>query len=350
MKNFPHLFPMFSRWIRTFFLVISTTVVVVAARADLLTLQNGDHISGEVEKFVDGKLIFKTEWGGSIQVSWSSVDVLESDMTFSVMTTEGEVYSGSLHKAKSSLSVTTDQRTNTLEAAKVVSISPTGRSIWDRIDGAFNLGYSMVRGSSNTTQSALSTNVHYEQPKYRIQGSVLSTLNEPEEGQATSRHTLDARYDRFLSNKSFVFMLSGLERNEQQLLNLRTKFGGGLARKLINTKKTTLSLLGGINFANEQYRFGGGIALPATTRGEGLAVFDFRTIKLARVELTLRIALHPTLSGYNRYRIESDGGLRIPITKNFMWGVSLYDRFDSRPPVPVQRNDYGLLSTLGYKF
>ena len=109
-------------------------------------------------------------------------------------------------------------------------------------------------------------------------------------------------------------------------------------------------MLGGINFANEQYRLGGGSALPTTTRGEGLAVFDFRTTKLAGIEFTLRVALHPTLSSTNRYRIESDSGLRIPITKNFMWGVSLYDRFDSRPPVPVQRNDYGLLSTLGYKF
>ena len=51
---------MSSQWIRTFFLLISTAVVVVAARADLLKLQNGDHISGKVEKFVDGKLSFKT--------------------------------------------------------------------------------------------------------------------------------------------------------------------------------------------------------------------------------------------------------------------------------------------------
>ena len=335
---------------KTLFLLVLIAVAVVAARADLVTLHNGDHISGKVEKFVDGKLIFKTEWADPIQVSWDSVDVLKSDETFSVMTREGEIYSGSLHKAKSLLSVTTDQRTSTLEAADIVSISPTGRSLWDRIDGTFNLGYSMVRGGSNTTQSALSTNVHYEQPYYRIQGSILSTLNEPEEGLATSRHTLDARYDRFLSNRSFVFLLSGLERNEQQLLNLRTKFGGGLARKLINTKKTTLSLLGGINFANEQYRSGSVIELPTTTRGEGLAVFDFRTTKLAGIEFTLRIALHPTLNSSSRYRIESDSGLRIPITKNFMWGVSLYDRFDSRPPVPVRRNDYGLLSTLGYKF
>ena len=105
-----------------------------------------------------------------------------------------------------------------------------------------------------------------------------------------------------------------------------------------------------INFANEKYRFGNLIDLPAANSGEGLAVVDLRTTRLAGIEFMLRVALHPTLTKGGRYRIESDSSIRIPITKNFMWGLSLYDRFDSQPPVPVDRNDYGLISTLGYKF
>ncbi len=325
----------------------------LTARADLLTLTNGDRISGPVESLSAGKLSFKTEWAGSIQISWDAVTSLESDETFEVKTKEGDVYSGSLRKTESSLSVRADEATKTLDAPDIASISPPGQpepGFWEKIEGGVDFGYSLARGNSHTTQSSFSTNADYERPKYGVQGKIVSILSEPEEGPGTSRHTLDSRYDRFLSKRSFLFMLGGLERNEQQLLNLRTKIGGGFGRKVITTDKTTLSLLGGVDFANERFRPGDGIAPLTTNNGEALAAFDFKTTKLAGIEFTLRVALHPTLTDGDRYRIEADSGFRIPIANRFTWGLSLYDRFDSQPPVPVQRNDYGLLSTLGFRF
>ena len=73
-------------------------------------------------------------------------------------------------------------------------------------------------------------------------------------------------------------------------------------------------------------------------------------IKLLGIEITTRFFVFPNLTDTGRYRIEFDQGFRVPLFAGFTWGISLYDRFDSRPQVAVQRNDYGLLSTLGYKF
>ena len=337
----------------TLLLLMMAAAAALPARADLVTLTNGDRISGAVESLADGKLSFKTEWAGSIQISWDAVAVLESDETFAVTTKEDEVYSGSLRKTESSLTVTAGQTTRTLNAPDVTSIAPPGQpepGFWRRLEGGVDFGYSLARGNSNTTQSSFVANADHERPEYKVQGKIVSILSEPEQGPGTSRHTLDTRYDRFLNKRSFLFVLGGLERNEQQLLNLRTKAGGGFGRKLITTDKTTLSLLGGVNFANERFRHGDGIEALTANNGEALAAFDLKTTKLAGIEFTLRVALHPTLTDGSRYRIESDSGFRIPIAKSFTWGLSLYDRFDSQPPVPVKRNDYGLLSTLGFKF
>ena len=334
-------------------LLLTLTAAALAARADFVTLSNGDRISGSVESLADGKLSFKTSWAGSIQISWEAVAVLESDETFAVKTTAGEVYSGSLRKAESTLSVRADETTRNLDLPDIASITPAGQpepGFWEELEGGVDFGYSLARGNSNTTQSSFSANANYEGPEYKVQGKIVSILSEPEQGPGTSRHTLDTRYDRFLSKRSFVFVLGGLERNEQQLLNLRTKVGGGVGRKLINADDTTLSLLGGVDFANERFRPGGGIESLTTSNAEALAGFDFKMTKFAGIEFTLSAALHPTLTDGGRYRIEADSGFRIPIAKSFTWGLSLYDRFDSRPPVPVQRNDYGLLSTLGFKF
>ena len=341
------------RPVRLSLLLTLTAAAALTARADLVTLSNGDRISGSVEGLADGRLSFKTVWAGSIKISWDAVAVLESDETFAVKTTAGEVYSGSLRKAESTLSVRADETTRNLDWRDIASIAPAGQpepGFWKKFDGGVDFGYSLARGNSNTTLSAFGANADYERPEYKVQSKIVSILSEPEEGPGTSRHTLDTRYDRFLSDRSFVFVLAGLERNEQQLLNLRTKVGGGLGRKLISTDKTTLSLLGGVDFANERFRPADGSESLTANNGEGLAAFDLKTTKFAGIEFTFRAALHPTLSGSGRYRIEADSGFRLPIAKSFTWGLSLYDRFDSDPLVPVKRNDYGLLSTLGFRF
>ncbi len=334
-------------------LLLLTAAAALTARADLVTLTNGDRISGSVESLADGKLSFATDWAGSIQISWDAVAALESDQTFAVKTKQGDVYSGSLRKVESTLRVRADETTKTLDAPDVAAIAQPGQpepGFLKQLEGGVDFGYSLVRGNSNTTQSSFTANADYERPEYKVQSKIVSILSEPEQGPGTSRHTLDTRYDRFWSKRSFLFVLGGLERNEQQLLNLRTKVGGGVGRKLIRTEKTTLSLLGGVDFANERFRPAGGLESLTTNTGEALAAFDLKTTKLAGIELTLRVALHPALGAGGRYRIESDSGIRVPIAKSFTWGLSLYDRFDSQPPVPVQRNDYGLLSTLGFKF
>ncbi len=353
MANNPFPFPPFLRWARLSLLLTLPAALSLTARADLVTLTNGDRISGSVENLTAGKLSFKTEWAGSIQISWDAVAALESDETFEVKTKQGEIYSGSLRRAESSLSVRAEETTKTLDAPDVASIGAPGRpepGFLEKLEGGVDFGYSLARGNSNTTQSSFSANVDYERPEYKVQGKIVSILSEPEQGPGTSRHTLNTRYDRFLNKRSFLFVLGGLERNEQQLLNLRTKAGGGFGRKLITSDKTTLSLLGGVNFANERFRPGDGIEPLTANNGEALAAFDLKTTKFAGIEFTLHVALHPTLTDGSRYRIESDSGFRIPIGKSFTWGLSLYDRFDSQPPVPVKRNDYGLLSTLGFKF
>ena len=42
--------------------------------------------------------------------------------------------------------------------------------------------------------------------------------------------------------------------------------------------------------------------------------------------------------------------MRIPLLSSFNFSVSLFDRYDSRPPTDVKRNDYGLISALGVTF
>ena len=324
-----------------------------AAQGDVLTLANGDRVTGTVETLNDGKLEFETTWAGTIEVSWASITNLQCQEKFEVETATGRVYFGTLTKSKDSLRILTDEGVLDIDPVVVTEMKPEAQAdpgLWRRLEGRVEFGHSFARGNSNTTQSSFSADAHYRRPKYGLQGKIVSIFSEQDGAEGANRHALDARYDRFLSEKTFVFSLGGLERDEQQRLNLRSKVGGGFGRELINTQETRLSLLGGVDYANERFRAEQRTIARTVNSAEGLVGFDFTRVGSAGLEFTAKFMLHPNLTEVGRYRIEFDSGVHVSLVRGFTWGISLYDRFDSNPPVSIERNDYGLLSTLGYEF
>ena len=100
-----------------------------------------------------------------------------------------------------------------------------------------------------------------------------------------------------------------------------------------------------LHFTNE--RFQDGVDLSS---GEALGQIEWKSLQFGRVELSADARFYPNLTRSGRYRIEYDSTMRVPLMGQLTWSLSLFDRFDSDPPLPVQRNDYGLVSAFGFKF
>ena len=129
------------------------------------------------------------------------------------------------------------------------------------------------------------------------------------------------------------------------------RLGGGMGFQVIHNETTTLSVLGGVNYTRDKFFLEDGISGgPITESGEGAAGMEFKAVRLNGIELNSRLFLFPNLTDTGRYRMEYDGGVRLPLFKSFTYGLSFYDRYDSRPAVIVKKNDYGFISALGYTF
>lgn len=75
----------------------------------------------------------------------------------------------------------------------------------------------------------------------RLGGTLSAQLPFREAGRrAHSQHALHARLDRFLNDRSFAYAVSGLERNERRLLDLRSRLGGDMGWRLRSTGNTDL--------------------------------------------------------------------------------------------------------------
>jgi putative salt-induced outer membrane protein YdiY len=346
----------------TFRKPLTTAIVVwlacfpVMARAVNIVLQNGDRLTGEIDGMSESKLALKTTYAGTIRIAWDQIAELtghERKVTVEVET--GRRYAGSIEKFGDRLYVQEEDVRTQIETVDVVSMVPMTDSkppgFWRLLQGNLDLGYSFTRGNSSQTQSSLGAQGQYRTPTYKAQLRLSSIFSETDDAEATSRHAADARLDRFLTPRSFVFGLSGVERNERQKLDLRSKFGGGFGWKLRDNRRTQLNVLGGFTYTNEQFRAEEeGEADRRSSTGEGLLGLEWETSPFYNIRFTTKLSVHPNLVQGGRFRVEYDSSLRIPVFKSLTFSVSLFDRYDNKPPTDVKRNDYGSISAFGFTF
>ena len=326
-----------------------------ALRADIVVLSNGDRLTGEVEQLRNQKLSFKTSYAGTIQITWADVTELTTENNFEVEAETGRRYQGRIVRGEQDLEVVHEDTSAQVPAPTIVAMIPMSNGdppgFWQRLQGAIDLGYSLTRGNSRLNQSSVGSQASYRRENYEIKGGISSLFSKQDDSEATSRQTLDLQYDRFLSPKAFAFTLSSFERNDRQRLNLRSRLGGGFGWKLVKSRQSELSLLGGFTYINEQFRDAdSGMSLPRQSSGEALSGIELATTRFNGIRLGTKLSFLPNLLDGGRYRIEYDSTVRVPLFRSMTWSVKLFDRFDSEPPLDVQRNDYGIVSAFGFSF
>lgn len=324
------------------------------AHADTVTVDSGDRLNGEIRKLENGKLHLSTTYAGTVLIDWEKVTELTSTGTFQLETETGRRLRGSVALNDGSVQVAGEE--DTVAAATLVTEivryennKPPG--FWETLDGGIGVGYSFSGGNSEQSQASLTGRGDYRQDHYALHGDVSSIFATLDDAERQSRHALNTRYDRFLSPRFFAFGIGALERNNRQRLDLRSRLGGGFGWNVVKQRDRTFDVLGGFTLTNERFRAEEGELLPRRSTGEGLFGFEWASSALWGVRLSTRLTAHPNLVQQGRYRVEYDSSAQIPLIAGFEWSVSLFDRYDSRPPQEnVQRNDYGTISTLGFSF
>lgn len=323
--------------------------------ADVLTMENGDRLTGEVKSLAGERVFLETAYAGTIQIDWLKLEGFSSDRRFEVEVERGRKYRGKLVLAKGKLEVTTTKETVSVEKDRVVGLAPKAEtergSLWREVEGTLDLGYNLTRGNSQLDQSSFLAQGLYDKGHFKISGDVSSIFGRQDDADPTSRQTAGLRVDWFVNPRVFRFALGTFEHNDRQRLNFRTVLGGGLGRTLLKTKRNELALLGGVTFTGERFRGEPGTSEPPVRRGgEGLAGVEWKTVLRKRIQLSSRLTAHPNLGSSEDYRLAFDGSLRLLFSKNLSWSLTFYDRFVSRPPVQVRRNDSGLVSAFGIGF
>jgi hypothetical protein len=323
---------------------------------DVIIMKNGDRMTGEIKRLEDGKLFFSASYMSSdISVDWNQVQRLESKDQFNVYRTNGGTHTGVIGNNEEAgeknrtFFVQAGDDDVRMNRADVITIRPIEDTVWKQLTGAIDYGYNFTGGNNATTQSSLSASLAYRVQKWSMQVDGSSVFNSQSQGATTGRNTFSFIYGRKLSDRWYAGLLSELLNSQQQDLTLRATAGGGLGRVLFRSERTSLSLLSGLLFSRERYSSSAGDQ-PQANNAEALFNLRYATFRFKKFDLDATVYAYPSLTDRGRIRMGMQSALYIELYRNFKWKLSVYENFDSRPPVHAPKNDFGTGTSIGWTF
>jgi putative salt-induced outer membrane protein YdiY len=347
----------FRVWLSLTVAILFCFVLPLAAKRkdDMIVMKNGDRFTGEIKGLDHGELVFKSSYmKSSVRLDWNQVERLQSSDSYIVALANGTRVVGVMEKSptqensgKDIALVTPDSKLE-LTQREVIGLQQREQNFWEQLTGSIDYGFSFTSANSHIN-SSLGLNVAYYTPRNDVQLAASSQFDGQSTGPTANRITFDPQYGRRLTPNWVAVGLFNLLRSNQQDLDLRTTYGGGIGRQLVRTANTSLLAFGGLVYTHEQYAPQAGVE-PINNTAEGIVGLQFATFRFRTLEMNSRSLLFPSISDPGRVRLSSQSNLQIEIVRNFFWGFQVYENYDSRPPGSANKNDFGLNTTLGWKF
>ena len=355
----------------TAFLALSSVVF-----ADQITLKNGDHLTGTIVKS-DGKtLVLHTEFAGDVTVQFAAITQITTEKDMHVSTSDKKTVVGPVTASDGKIEVATKTGTVEVPTGNVVlmrddaeqaaydkSLHPGLLSGWN---GGANVGFSLARGNSETSNLALAINAAHATLNDKITLFINSIDTKNELATPTTVANLitaGIRYDRNIDPKLFGFVSADFMSNALQDLDLRGVYTSGLGYHAIKSGGTTLDFFAGLNYTHETYSNGPEVTpatVPPTFSSYGvtnkfaaLTLGEELTHKAGKTTvITQKFYLYPDLSSgeSGQYRGEFDLGTVTKISKWLGWENQFTDLYVSNPPEGTKQNDLILTTGLNFSF
>src|ERR1700719_2628656 len=349
--------------------------MVPAAFADQITLKNGDHLTGTVVKS-DGKtLVLHTEFAGDVTLKFDAITQIITDAELHVTTSDKKTVVGPVTTRDGKIEVATKTggtvevtpgnvaviRNDAEQAAYDKSLHPGLLHGWN---GGANVGFSLARGNSETSNLALAINAVHPtlNDKTTLYLSSIDTKNElATPTTVASLVTAGIRYDHNVNPRLFRFVGADFMTNALQNLDLRGVYGGGLGFHAIKSDSTLLDFLAGLNYTHETYSNGPvvtPVTVPPSFTSYGVTN-KFAALTLGQelmhkagktTVLTEKLYFFPDLSDTGEYRGTFDFGTVTKISKWLGWQNQFSDIYVSNTPPTSKKNDLILTTGLNFSF
>jgi putative salt-induced outer membrane protein YdiY len=350
---------------RSVLIGVGLCLLAVGARADQVTLKNGDRLTGTIVKSDAKTLLIKTDLAGDVNVQWDAVTSIVSSQPLHLGLKDGQTVVGTVATADGKFEVetkTTGEITTPKDAVVTVRNDDEEKSYDTEIDrlknprltdfwtGLLDTGLSVTRGNSATLSYTLAAKAVRQttRDKISVYTTAIYATDDTTPPSRTTAHAIlgGVRGDLNVSDRTFVFGFTDFQYDEFQHLDLRNTLGGGLGYHVIKTDNTTFDVFGGGDFEQEYFSPNPPDVLTSVTRktGEIVAGEELDMKVNTRTTFSEKASFFPNVSDTGQYRFQFDATAATKLKSWLSWQMTFGERYISNPLTGLKGNDL-LLST-----
>ena len=323
-----------------------------AAKTDVVTLINGNAITGEIKVLDFGALRYSTDSMGTVSIDWEDIVGITSKQNLQVELTNGVKYFGTLQTSDEDfeIRVKTASQEVDLRTAQVVRMTPIDEQekFWQNLDGSFSLGL-QTQKSSEVTTSNFNLDVYRRARTYLVGLKMNSAITDQPSEETKAQQSVEVNYQRFRGNRWFTDWFTRWEKNDEQGISGRNSAGGAFGRYVLQTNRNLLSISMGVQAARTSFRG----EEESGTEAEGR--FEVRYLRrrlVPEVSMTFTTKIYPLLGDLSEYRAETDLSFKREFFDDFFLDLTIGHSYLSNPPedIGASKVDYNITTSLGYSF
>ena len=313
-------------------------------RADQITLDNGDRLTGIVKRIGGGSLVIGTEYAGDVTIDLKRIASLQTDSDMTVVLDDDTRLYGRLSGTGQTLEVAEQQPVEMSRVSKVEPGRVTGKE-W-KFSGRLALGASESSGNTSTRS------LHWDGELVALQDVNRYTVGgRGDYGSANGTQNQDdtivyAQYDRILSKKWYAYANASLENNRFADIYLRAVGGVGVGYQWLDTERTKLALEAGPSYVYTDYYTR---ATEQNAAARLVTKLDYWIWKHA-VQFFNYNEFYPALDDYKNSFFRSQLGLRFPLVDKFLATVQWNLDWNGNPPPGKVKLDQTVILSLGYRW
>ena len=327
------------------------------AHADEVIMKNGDRLQGKIVSMESGKLVFETAYAGKVTIAWDQVARLTSEDILEIsLPDKEETFKGKAITAEDGtliLKPETGPATEPIAIDQVKTLEPPKPPEKWKFTARVTAGVDIEKGNTDNDNYNADFRLGLSKRPHRI--TLFGEHNfENKSGERTSNNSLlNLDYNRFMSEKWYLFGNGRTERDEFQDLDLLWSVAGGVGYQVWESKEKNLSLKIGPSYVSEDYSE----PQPSFDNKDhrdyaaGFWAIDFDMWFFNRV---LQLFHHDdgTLSFEDTdvWRLRTRTGIRIPIVHNIFTSLQYNYDWVNSPADGRENYDSRVLFKLGWEY
>lgn len=333
-----------------FIALVLLSALTGIASADVVTLKNGDRISGDVVKMENNELIIRTSYAGDIFITWSEVEKISIDKPVEIVLNDHASLKGVIETKEGNQTVILLDKTREqvgLRLAEVKKINP-GQTESSKLSLNIraNVGIEIESGNTDKQKYHFDGRAVSRKERHRLSFGFEYDHEYNDNRKTKNKLLASSKLDYFYQYPWYIYAKGAYEFDEFKDLNLKLDLGPGLGYQFLESELINLSLEAGPSYVRQDFQ-------EESTRdyiaARGAMEFDkFFFENFFQFFLLAEGFTNPGETDDRFARLRT--GLRFP----FEWGLNLTTQYnldwDSNPPEGIEDTDQKYIFLLGYEY